>query len=187
MPSTFASRAFTAIRKLVPAVAAVAAITCANIDNIDVSAGGKVTVPAATIVDKLLSGALDFTGFNKVDFSQSFENQGVTKDQIDAVHLTSLTLTIESPSGGNFDFLQSLSFSAQADGVGEVEIARIDSIPKGMKEITLDIDADVDLRPYVVAPSLSIKGQAKGARPDQETTISAAAVFDIDIHIPGCN
>lgn len=181
------ARARAALRKLLPAIALVTAVTCDNIDNIDVDAGGKVTVPAATLVEKLLAGALDFTGFDEIDFSQEFANQGVSKDQVDAVHLKSLTLTIEGPAGGNFDFLQSISFSAQADGVGEVEIARIDAVPEGQKTLELDVSTSVDLTPYVVAPSMRIKGKAEGSRPDQETTIAAAAVFDVDIHIPGCN
>lgn len=171
-------------RKLLPAVALVTAITCDNLDNIDVDAGGKVTVPAGTIVDKLLSGALHFAGFDKIDFSQDFANQGVTKDQVDSVRLTSLTLSIES--GSNFDFLQSISFSVEADGEPATEIARIDAVPKGVKTIELDV-SDAELKPFVVAPSMRITGKAEGSRPDEETTIAASAVFDVDVHIPGCN
>lgn len=179
------SRLTAFCRKLLPAVALVTAITCDNIDNIDVDAGGAVTVPAATIIEKLLSGALDFAGFDKIDFTQDFANQGVTKNDVDSVRLKSLTLTIES--GSNFDFLQSLSFSAAADGQPAVEIARIDAVPKGVKKIELDVSANAELKPYVVAPSMRITGKAEGSRPDQETKIAASAVFDVDIHIPGCN
>jgi hypothetical protein len=178
------SRFGTLFRKLLPAVALVTAITCDNLDNIDVDAGGQVTVPAGTIVDKLLSGALDFAGFDKIDFSQDFANQGVSKDDVDSVRLKTITLTIKS--GSNFDFLQSISFSVEADGQPSVEIAHLDAVPKGVKTIDLDVDANAELKPFVVAPSLRITGKAEGQRPDQETTISASAVFDVDIHIPGC-
>lgn len=181
MTSTFAA----VLRKVLPAVALVTAVTCANLDNIDVDAGGKVTVPAGTIVDKLLAGALDFTGFNKIDFSQDFANQGVTKDDVDSVHLKSLELTIES--GDNFDFIESISFSVGADGLDTVEIAHLDAVPKGTKKLVLDVSTSAELKPYVVAPSMRIDGKVQGERPDQETTVSAAAVFDVDIHIPGCN
>lgn len=186
MTPGFAARAYAIGRKLLPAVALVTAVTCDGIDNIDVDAGGKVTVPAATLLEKLLAGALDFTGFDKIDFSQDFANQGVTKEQVDSVKLTSLTLTIDGSTGGDFDFLQSISFSVEADGVKAVEIARIDTVPKGVKKLELDIPS-AELKPYVVAPSMRITGKAEGQRPAQETTIAAQAVFDVDIHIPGCN
>jgi len=71
--------------------------------------------------------------------------------------------------------------------VAEVEIARVDAVPKGAKKLFLDVGTSVDLTPYVVAPSMRIEGKAEGSLPDQQTTIAAEAVFDVDVHIPGCN
>jgi hypothetical protein len=55
-----------------------------------------------------------------------------------------------------------------------------------VKTIELDV-SDAELKPFVVAPSMRITGKAEGSRPDEETTIAASAVFDVDVHIPGCN
>lgn len=187
MPSSLTRRALVLLRRLAIAVALVTSITCDNIDNIDVDAGGKVQVPAATLVDTLLAPALEFAGFDSIDFSQDFGNQGVTKDQVDSVKLRSLTLTIDSPADGNFDFIESISFTASASGEDTIEIAKLDVVPKGVKTLTLQIDADAELKPYVVAPSMRIGGKVTGKRPSEATTVSAAAVFDVDIHIPGCN
>lgn len=159
---------------------------CSNLDNIDVSVGGKAEIPAATLLDKLLGG-LAFDGFNKVDFTESFKNQGVSKDDVDAVHLKSMTLVLEAPATGNFDFIQSVHFFVKADGLDQVEIAGMDAIPKGKRELDLVVHGDVDLKAYVVAPSMQIVSKVEGSLPDEMTTVAAAVVLDVDIHIPGCN
>ena len=159
---------------------------CSNLDNIDVSVGGKTEIPAATLVDKLLGG-LAFDGFNKVDFTESFKNQNVSKDDVDAVHLKSMTLVVEAPATGNFDFIQSVHFFAKADGLDKVEIASTDTVRKGKRELDLVVNGAVDLKAYVVAPSMQIVSEVSGSLPNEKTTVAAAAVLDVDVHIPGCN
>lgn len=187
MPWNLAQVTRTALRRAVIGVALMTSITCDNLDNFDLDAKGTVQVPPASLIETLLAPALTFAGFDKLDFSQEFANQGVTKDQVDSVKLTQLTLTIDAPGNGNFDFLQSIAFSAAAPGLDAVEIARLDSIPKGAKTITLEVNPDAELVSYVVAPSMTISGKVQGQRPNEATTISAKAVFDIDVHVPGCN
>lgn len=174
------------IRNTIAVVSLLGLTMCENVDNIDVSVGGKAEIPAATLLDKLL-GTLAFDGFNKVDFSESFKNQGVTKDDVDAVHLKSMTLIVEAPATGNFDFVQSVHFFAKADGLDKVEIASMDPVPKGKRELDLVINADADLKAYVVAPSMQIVSEVKGSLPSEKTTAAAAVLLDVDIHIPGCN
>jgi hypothetical protein len=177
---------FAHLRRAASLVALAALSTCASLDNIDVATDGQVTLPAATLLDKLL-GSLAFAGFDSVDFSQELGNQGVSKDQVDAVHLKTFTLTLDSPVNGSFDFLDGVTFFAESKGLPKVKIAWLTSVPKGQRTLDLDVEASVDLAPYVVAPSMTIAGQAEGTRPDQETTISAHVVLDVDVHVPGCN
>lgn len=169
------------------AVASLLGLTmCESLDNIDISAGGKTTVPKATLVDKLL-GAVDFAGFEKVDFTQNFKNQGVTEDQVDSIHVKAMSLIIEAPNGGNFNFLKTLHFFAQAEGLDKVEIASMVMVPQGKRELDLTINTDIELKPYVTAPSMQITSEIEGERPEQDTLIGAAVVLDVDIHVPGCN
>ncbi len=173
------------IRGTIAIVSLLGLTMCSNLDNIDVSVGGKAEIPAATLLDKLL-GSVAFGGFDKVDFTESFKNQGVSKGDVDAVHIKTMTLIVEAPSTGNFDFIQSVHFFAKADGLDKVEIASMDSIPKGKRELDLVINPDADLKAYVVAPSMQIVSEVQGALPDEKTTVAAAVVLDVDIHIPGC-
>ena len=173
------------IRNSIAVVSLLGLTMCENVDNIDISVGGKADIPAATLLDKLL-GSLAFGGFDKVDFTESFKNQGVSKDDVDAVHMKSMTLIVEAPSTGNFDFIQSLRFFAKADGLDKVEIAAMDSIPKGKRELNLVVKTEVDLKAYVVAPSMQIVSEVQGSLPNEKTTVGAAVILDVDIHIPGC-
>lgn len=173
------------IRNIIAVVSLLGLTMCENIDNIDVSVGGKADIPAATLLDKLL-GSLAFGGFDKVDFTESFKNQGVSKDDVDAVHIKSMTLIVEAPPTGNFDFIESVHFFAKADGLDKVEIASMDSIPKGKRELDLAVKTEVDLKAYVVAPSMQIVSEVKGSLPNEKSTVGAAVVLDVDIHVPGC-
>jgi hypothetical protein len=160
--------------------------TCSGLDNIDVEASGEAVIPQRTVLDELL-GQVSFAGFGNFDISQTqeFQNQGYTKDQIDSVRIERLTLEIADPAGASFDFMDTVRFSVEADGLPLVEIARLDSVPAGSNELELQVAGDVELRPYVVAPSMRITNDATGERPPQETTVRATAVFDVDIAITG--
>jgi hypothetical protein len=172
-------------RNTVAVVSLLGLTMCQNIDNIDAAVGGKADIPAATPLGKLL-GSLPLGGFDDVDFTESFKNQGVSKDDVDAVHMKTMTLIVEAPTTGNFDFIESVHFFAKADGLDQVEIASMDAIPKGKRELDLAVKTDVDLKAYVVAPSMKIVSVVNGSLPDEKTTVAAAVVLDVDIHIPGC-
>ena len=164
---------------------ALVSLTMCNLDHIDVSVGGKATIPKSSLLNTLL-GDLSVAGFGGIDFTQQFQNQGVSKGDVDAVNLKTFTLTVDAPAGGNFDFIQSIAFFAEASGATKVQIASMDPVPKGKTSLTLTVDAGVDLTPYVVAPSMSITSQVKGSAPSEDTTVDAEVVLDVNVHIPGC-
>jgi hypothetical protein len=172
--------------RLALAAAAFATLTCgSDLDNVEVESDGRAMIPAGSVVDQLL-GDLAFTGFDDIDVSQSqeLENQGYTEDQIDSVHLESITLTISAPAGGDFDFLDQIAFFVEAEGEERVEIARLSPVPAGQTELDVPV-ADVELLPYVVAPAMTVTTEATGSAPDQDTTVDAHLVFDVDIDVSG--
>jgi len=177
---------WSAIRYAISLAALVGLTMCTHIDNFDIATAGKVEVPKATLIDTVL-GDLAFGGFNSVDFSQDFKNQVVTSDDVDSVHVKTLALLVEAPNSGNFNFITSARFFAKADGLDKIEIASMGMIPKGKRELDLNVNGTADLKPYVVAPSMQILSEITGARPDEEMTIAAAVVLDVNIHVPGCN
>lgn len=167
------------------AVAVAAFTTCSGIDNIDVDAEGQAVIPAGTVVDQLL-GNVSFLGLDGFDISQSqeFRNQGYSKDQIDSVVVKHFTLSIDGPAGANFDFIDSIHFFAESEGLPRVEIASLDPVPTGSNELELDL-ASVELRDYAAAASMTITTEASGRRPPDETTVSAHVVLDVDVAVSG--
>ena len=160
------------------------AMACDGLDNFAVEVGGDATGAKGTIVDTLL-GVLPIDTFDHIDITQELDNQGVTKDDVDSVTMTAFTLTIVSPSGQTFDFLDSLTFYAESEGLPRVRIATLAPVPDGKSVLELDLD-DVDLTPYVTAPSMGITSEVSGARPDETTKIHANVVLDVDVNVPGC-
>jgi hypothetical protein len=157
---------------------------CSNVDNFDVPVDAKATIPAATILDQLLD-PLSFGAFESIDLSQDLKNQGVTKADVDSVHLQSFSLTITAPTGQTFDFMESISFSVETEGQPKALVAKLDSVPKGATKIELTAEKGVELAPYVVAPSMRMTTSVKGKRPMQQTSVDAHLVFDLDVNVTG--
>ncbi len=115
------------------------------------------------------------SGFSSIDFNQDqeFKNQGVKKENVVSVKITALRLNILSPSSGDFRFLDSLEFSAKAGG-SEAVIGGKTGIAQEQPSRTLILDVrDVELQPYVTAPSMTVTTSGKGRYPAQETTLEA--------------
>lgn len=168
------------------AAVVLASLTCgSDVDNVEVESEGRAMIPGGTVIDQLL-GDLAFSGFDDIDVSQSqeLENQGYTEEQIDSVRLDSLTLTVSAPAGGDFDFLESIAFFVEAEGEERVEIARLSPVPDGQTSLDVPV-ADVELLPYAVAESMTVTTEATGSAPDEDTTVDAHLVFDVDINVSG--
>lgn len=162
-----------------------ALVNCDNLDNFDVTVAGNGVVPKGTIVDQLLN-IIAIDGFDSIDLSAEFKNQGVTKDDVDSVAILSFTLEIVSPASANFDFLTSIAFFAEADGSPRAKIAELTSVPAGQRSIALNLVSGVELKPYVVAPSMRIAAEVSGERPPEDTEVKAVVTLDVDVTVPGC-
>ena len=168
------------------AAVVLASLTCSSeVDNVEIEQDGRANIPAGSVVDQLL-GDLAFAGFDDIEISQSqeLENQGYTEEQIDSVHLTSLTLTVSAPAGGNFDFLDSIAFFVEAEGEDRLEIARLEPVPDGQTELDVPV-TDAELLAYAVAPEMTVTTEVSGTSPDEDTTVDAHLVFDVDINVSG--
>lgn len=157
---------------------------CSGIDNFDVPIDAKATIPAATILDQLLD-PLSFGAFESIDLSQDLKNQGVSKSDVDSVHLQAFSLAIEAPAGQTFDFMESVSFSVETDGQPKSVVAKLDPVPKGATKIELGVESGLELAPYVIAPSMRMTTSVVGKRPMQQTTIAAHLVLDVDVNVTG--
>ena len=161
-------------------------LSCASLDNIPISESSDTQIEGASIFETFAQdlGFGDFMNIRLIENDQ-LENQGVSKNQIDQVFITKLTLEILSPrDGDDFTFLESLTFKVSGNGLPTLDIARGENFEAGLTKIGLDI-VGVDLAPYVVLDSMDITTDVNGRRPSQDLTIRATIDLDVDINVEG--
>jgi hypothetical protein len=162
-----------------------ALITCGKIDQISISESSRSTIARGTLVE-MFAGDIGFGELVEVDIteSQELQNQGVSKEQVDSVKLTALTLTALSPAQSDFTFLDSVEFFVEAPGLERKRIARGGPFDAGDAMVELAID-DVELAPYAVSERMTITTDARGNRPDQDTTVEAQIDLLVDVNVSG--
>lgn len=144
----------------------------------DVEVEADTTIESGGLLGGLLS--TPFAGFASFDItsSQEFRNQGVSRDQVESVRLTALELSVREPAGATFDFLDGIEFFVEAEGLERRRVASLSPVARGQTALVLELD-DVELAPYVAAPSLSLTARAQGRPPAQDTKVHARAVFEV--------
>ncbi|HCF60543.1 MAG TPA: hypothetical protein DFS52_21415 [Myxococcales bacterium] len=159
-----------------------------GVDTFETTVQGSTKVDGAPGLLKLLPAFAPFEGLTNLDFSsnQEFENQGVDKSDVDSVKVTRLTLKIASPSDQDFSFLESLRFYAAADGKRAL-VAKKDGIDKldlraPNPVLVFDLE-DVELAPFVSAPSMSIEVEGTGRQPESDTTLEAEVTLRVDVNV----
>jgi hypothetical protein len=161
-------------------------VMCSGIDNFQVDQKSQAFIPGATALEQLL-GNVSFAGFDNFDITQNAElkNQGVTKNQIDSVKLSRVTMTVVEPaSGQDFTFVTSLKFFVEAPGLPRALIAKGGPFPAGALTVELDLE-DVELKPYATAESMNITTESNGEKPGQDTTVEAVILLDVDVNVGG--
>lgn len=170
---------------LLPACLCLSLVAC-TAPSFTTEVKGETTVTGSTPSGGVLNAFPAVSSFANLDFNQNqdFKNQGVTKDDVESARLKSLTVRILGPDDVDFGFLDSLEFFARA-GDQEVRMARKDGIAQlGLKPpnpvLALDVE-NVDLQPYVTAPSMSIIVRGKGRVPEQDVRLQAAVLLEVGL------
>ncbi|MFZ5469218.1 MAG: hypothetical protein ACOZIN_07220 [Myxococcota bacterium] len=144
---------------------------------------------ATTVQGSVLGGLLavfpQAAALTNIDVTQSqdFQNQGVRKEDVKSVMVKRLVLQVTSPSDADFQWLSSIRFFAETDGQKDLIAFKegIDQLGLVAPNPRLELElADVELKPYVVAPSMSITTEASGRQPPKDTTIEATVRLGVD-------
>lgn len=163
-----------------------ALLACARLLTVHIEQQASTVVEGAGALGVLLD-ALAFTGFTELDVTvdQELANQGVSDEEIDAAYLTAFTLS--TPDGDDLSFLDTFEVYVAADDLDRVRIAHQDDFPEGAPSVDLVLD-DVDLAPYIVAPSMTITTEVSGTAPMEDTTVDADIALDVEATPTGaCN
>ena len=156
----------------------VVSAACNPTVSFDVPVAADTTVPKGTALEQLLSN-VGFASLLAVDVSQTqaFKNQNVQKNQVVSAKLTELNLSVTSPSGGNFDWLQKITFLVDASGQPQGTVAD-KTVAAGTTAFPCDLK-DLELAPYVRADSFAMTTTATAHHPDADTTVHVA----LSLHI----
>lgn len=149
--------------------------------NINYSA--DFTIPSTTIIDIPVSLPTPPTS---TESQQKFDDQGVKSDWIDSVKLTSLSVTITSPQGEDFSFLEEISIYMNTDGQSEVLIASKIPVPSDAgSTLTLDVTG-TDLYPYISQSSFTLRtAVTTDETMTQSVDFRADMVIQVKATIPG--
>jgi hypothetical protein len=168
------------LRAILPALA-LALCGCGTTVFFETEVKGSTTIQGSPL-GGLLNVFPQAAGFSNLNMTQTqdFQNQGVKKEDVKSVKLRKISLVITSPASGDFSFLQSLHLFASANGQRE-EVAFKDGIDKLPRSNTLELELKpVELKPFVVADSMSLTTEATGRQPGQDTSLDATVRFGVD-------
>ncbi|MDO6761042.1 hypothetical protein Q4566_12590 [Tamlana sp. 2_MG-2023] len=114
----------------------------------------EVVIESSTVIDLPFNA---FTPEISSNTESKFENNNTAKDLIEYIELTKMTLNIDSPDHGNFDFLNAIEIYISAENEEEVLIAWKDIIHEdGSTVIELDTSND-DLQNYLKKDEFSLR------------------------------
>ena len=145
---------------------------------------GETTVKGSLFSSVLgaFPGVAAFANMNVSD-SQEFKNQGVGKEDVKSVKLKRLTLKVTAPTDADFSWLSSIKFYAESNGRKELIAQKngIDGLGLKAPNPQFDLELlDTELKPFVVAPSMSVTTEATGRLPPKDTTLEATVRLGID-------
>ncbi len=116
----------------------------------------------------------------------TFAVNDTRKDLIEEIRLTELNLRVDSPSNGNFDFLESIDIFINADGLDETKIAWRQDIPEN-GSTTIDLSTTtVDIKEYIKKDEFTLRvSTVTDQTITQDHQINVHSVFFVDAKILG--
>ena len=152
--------------------------------HIDVEGSSQTVVEAGSLVEDLLVD-FGFGDFVSMDLTaaQELKDQGVEPGDIVSATMTSFELEALD-SQLDLAFLDSVSLSASAPDVDEVEMASCSSFPADTPIVAFELTG-ADIAPHIVSKDLTINVDVSGHRPDTDTTVEARYVVDVGVTAQG--
>lgn len=143
----------------------------------------ETTVEGAGMLGGVLpDSAIDVFKLN-INLEQELEKRDAKGAK--AVYLTELELRItdtEEPEGDtdNFDFLDSITIDVAADDLESRQLATLDPVPEGERSVFLNVDDEIDLKPYIEA-GMQLDTNASGSRPADDTSLKVVATIRVKV------
>lgn len=161
-------------------------VSCDAIDELtkfDLDYQSNFSIPPTTLVNIPIT--LDTPDITTGSES-SFESNNTHKDLIESIKLKTMTITIETPEDGDFNFLKEIYIYINAEGLEEIEIANgidLQNINSNVLELNI---LDQELREYIKEDSFNLKVRTTTDETINEThNIVIDTKFRVDAEILG--
>jgi len=114
------------------------------------------------------------------------EDEGSSMDKIESVELTDLDLRITSPTGKDFQFLNSVELYMNAEGLDEIKVAWKDDVPTSVGDALSLNTSSKDLTDYLVKEVVTLRlNTVLNQGISQDYKIGIDVTFLIDAKILG--
>jgi hypothetical protein len=130
--------------------------SCKKIDQLltfTISNEDSLTIPATSPLNLPISF---LSPNNTTNSSEAFANNNTDANHVKNIYLKNLQLTITSPAGQNFNFLQSINIYISTDSSNEILLAFLNNIPQNVTTITLT-PTQAALDAYVKATAYNLR------------------------------
>ncbi|MCV9386902.1 hypothetical protein [Reichenbachiella ulvae] len=167
-------------------ILAIFTFSCDDIDKLTqfrMNYTESVTIESSTVIGIPIDLSTPSIPSNS---ESTFAGNNTSKDLIEEISLESMTLTITSPQDGEFSFLESALLLISADGLDEVEIAYIESIPDDIgNSIDMEVTG-VNVKDYLLKDQFSLRMKSSTDKTiSQDHTIDIKSTFFVDAKIFG--
>jgi|GEM_PF-2655242 len=117
--------------------------------------------------------------------SSTFSANNTRKDKVEEVNLQSMRLEIKTPADADFDFLNEITISINADGLSEKVIATKTNIPEErLTSLEMDVEGSVNLKDYVTSDQFTFKTTTKTDKTiSNDITVTIKSVFFVDAKV----
>lgn len=163
-----------------------ALFACADLLTVPVETSASTVVEGQGTIGGILN-LIEFAGFSDFDVvvQEELSNQGVEEGEIQEAYLTEFTLS--TPDAEDLAFIETFAVFVEAEGQPRTRIAHQEAFPEGVTLVEMALD-DVDLAPYIVAPSMTITTEVTANAPVDDTTVDADIALEVVATAQGaCN
>ncbi len=125
----------------------------AKFTQFDMEFENECVIPSSTGVSLPLDIITPDTETNS---ESTFAVNDTRKDKIEEITLTELDMTITSPNGQDFSFLESINLYLNADGLDEVLIAWKNPVPQSATTLMLET-TELDMKEYIKKDEFTLR------------------------------
>ena len=159
---------------------------CKKIDKLtefDIDYTETVTIPSSTGI------SLPFNLYSpnvETNSESTFEVNDTRKDLIEAINLKQLTLTILSPNGADFSFLESITIYLNAEGLNETKLAYLDDVTANAGHSINLVVSNTDFKEYIKKDEIALRvNTVTDETIAQDHQIKVYTLFHVDAKILG--